>query len=199
MMNPTKTPTPRAKTKKKKRRSAHKRRRSQKPREALEVLVKRARERRVPRSAARQPIATAPSPDSVPAQGLHHGVDNRITLLVISLPRLLVRPTEPMEDLQLHAPVLRELDEYFRNAVDPNKIRIASFFETRKSCRAGPLGWLLRSIVVDKDSADPKMAGVIPIPIDGDHSEICKCKSRSDQAYGRVLAMIQAVTDGKSA
>ena len=34
----------------------------------------------VSRSAARKPVATASAPDSILAQGLHHGIDNGIAL-----------------------------------------------------------------------------------------------------------------------
>jgi hypothetical protein len=46
-------------------------------------------------------------------------------------------------------------------------------------------------LVVNQTSADPGIAGVIPIPMDYDHISICKPESKKSQIYRRVKRFIQ--------
>lgn len=48
-------------------------------------------------------------------------------------------------------------------------------------------------LVVPKESADPGLAGVVPVPIDRDHVSICKPQSRDDTVYLGVKRHIHRV------
>lgn len=63
------------------------------------------------------------------------------------------------------------------------------FFETQ-----GPLG----IEIVDAMSADPVLPNATPIPIEADHSEICKPKSRTDLIYRQIAAFVSSELDVKS-
>lgn len=94
-------------------------------------------------------------------------------------------PTVAVTDLTAHDPHLRGLNVWYRNNVQMMNVQSRVFYETRKT----------KSIlVVDPTSSDPGIAGVIPVPIDADHVEICKPVSRSDVVYARCKKLVsQAV------
>jgi hypothetical protein len=45
--------------------------------------------------------------------------------------------------------------------------------------------------IVTPDSSDPGFAGSRPVPIDADHTEICKPRDRSSEVYLHVCALIK--------
>ena len=49
--------------------------------------------------------------------------------------------------------------------------------------------------VVDEGSSDPGIAGARPIPVDADHSGICKPDSRQSLVYGQIRDLLQRVVD----
>ncbi len=93
-----------------------------------------------------------------------------IATFVEKLPAVLLRPSVSIDGLKAHDPALRSLNQWYR--ANAGKLGIATqvYFETQNI--AG-----LR--VVDEGSADPGMAGVVPIPMDADHITICKPSSKT--------------------
>jgi hypothetical protein len=83
-------------------------------------------------------------------------------------------------------PWLKLLNGQFRNLQAQRKFGVRVFFETKGVF----LGWKIlcflvgpRQLIVDRNSSDPGIVGVVPIPIDGDHFEIAKPKSRQELAH----------------
>ena len=57
-------------------------------------------------------------------------------------------------------------------------------------CEKRPIAGLL---VVNETTADPGIAGVIPIPVDEDHVSICKPASKDSQIYRRVKRLVEDI------
>jgi hypothetical protein len=81
--------------------------------------------------------------------------------------------TAAIRDLRAHSPYLRDLNNWFRNV---SGVQCQVYIETRKS---GPVR------VVNEESADPGINGVIPIPLDADHVNMCKLHSRDELLFIR--------------
>jgi 8-oxo-dGTP pyrophosphatase MutT (NUDIX family)/predicted alpha/beta hydrolase family esterase len=95
--------------------------------------------------------------------------------------------TVTLEDLRNHTPLLNDLAQWYRRAETP---RAHVLFETRKM----KLGFLSRWImVVDRNSADPGLGDTRPIPIDADHSEICKPESADARQFESTAAFLDEV------
>lgn len=88
--------------------------------------------------------------------------------------RLVLAPTVAVEDLEAHHPRLRELNVWYRNNFPGTGIKTKVFFETKKTSKL---------LIVDPTSSDPGIAGVVPIPVETDHIEICKPTSRASDVY----------------
>jgi WD40 repeat protein len=85
-----------------------------------------------------------------------------------------LRPTISVHELQAQQPQLRDLNIWYRDHVAELGIRNKVYFETQRT----------RGMrVVDAVTADPGIAGVMPIGIDADHAGICKPTSREDIVY----------------
>jgi hypothetical protein len=95
--------------------------------------------------------------------------------------RFVLRSTTAVADLEAHAPALRELNLWYRNASEKLGIASRVFWETQKT---GGIA------VVNATSADPGITGVTPIPIDADHINICKLRSRTDLQYQQCVRFI---------
>jgi WD40 repeat protein len=102
------------------------------------------------------------------------------------------RPTVAINDLSDADARLRELNIWFRNSVGKLALDVVVFYEKHK---VGP------ALVVDDASADPGIVGVMPIPVDANHIEICKPKSLDELVYLRVQKFIlrHCVPTGPSA
>jgi hypothetical protein len=94
---------------------------------------------------------------------------------------VVLRSNVAVRELQHHDPQLRDLNVWYRENVGRLALATQVFYEKQ------PLHGF---IVVDETSADPGIAGVIPMPIDADHASICKCRSRSDLVYRCVRKFI---------
>ncbi len=94
----------------------------------------------------------------------------------------ILRKNVSLQELEAHHPRLRELNKVYRERDGLRDIKIEVYFETEKT-----MGFL----VVDPTSADPSIAGVTPIPVDSNHINICKPKSRRDPVYRRVKRFIR--------
>jgi hypothetical protein len=91
------------------------------------------------------------------------------------------RPGTNIAELAANNPQLRKLNQWFRNNIDPGRIRLLVYCETLS----------MRGFrVVDEGSADPAMKGVTAIPLDFDHSDICKLDSK-DRRYQGVTEFVR--------
>lgn len=96
----------------------------------------------------------------------------------------LLRTTVSVDELEAHHPRLRELNTWFRNHPKTLQIKILVYCEKRK---------LKGLLVVDESSADPGIPGVVPVPMDDDHTTICKPKDRTAQIYRRAKRLVEEV------
>lgn len=92
-----------------------------------------------------------------------------------------LRANVTIEDLRAHDAHLRNLNLWFRNNVDALHVKSQVYFERH---RVGTI------LVVDETSADPGIQGVIPIPIDANHINICKPDSTGSLLYVRTTKFI---------
>lgn len=101
----------------------------------------------------------------------------------------LLRTTVSVEELEAHHPRLRELNTWYRGQVASLGIKTVVYCEKR------PVAGIL---VVNETTADPGIAGVVPIPVDEDHVSICKPASKDSQIYRRVKRLVEEVVTGLS-
>jgi len=94
---------------------------------------------------------------------------------------LVTRPTVTRDQLEAGAPVLMQLNEWYRDRAEELEVKTLSFFETK------PTKGL---IVVDRVSADPGIPKARVIGIDADHIMICKPKSKTEDVYQSVKKFI---------
>jgi hypothetical protein len=98
--------------------------------------------------------------------------------------------TMPIVDTLLrNQQIMSDLQQSFRSfaARHPDRIRITAYYETR------PTGWgMFRSLVVDRDSADPEVKGAeVKAAEATDHRSICKCAEKRGDVYDDVRRMIE--------
>lgn len=93
-------------------------------------------------------------------------------------------PSVTVQELKEHEPYLRDLNVWYRNAVNEGTPKIANvgFFEKRLTHGLS---------VVNATSADLGVPGEIPIPIDADHASICKPESKSVTLYKLVKRFVE--------
>jgi len=89
--------------------------------------------------------------------------------------------TISVSELTDNNPWLRDLDAWYRERVNKFEISTKAYYETLNT-----LGYR----VVDEGSADPKLEGVMPIPVDANHIDIARPKSRQDLIYKGVKKFI---------
>jgi CheY-like chemotaxis protein len=92
------------------------------------------------------------------------------------------RPAKITQDLKAHCPHLRELGTWYSQKARNLGIQTYAYFETKK---IGP------TLVVDPTSADPKVEGCIPIPVDGNHFTICTPATKESPLYIGVKKALQ--------
>jgi pimeloyl-ACP methyl ester carboxylesterase len=85
-------------------------------------------------------------------------------------------------DLQSDSAYLRELNGWYRERAPAEDIATLVFAETRAT-----KGFQ----VVEQASADPGIAGVLPIPVDADHLSIAKPSSRDELVYKRIKQFVE--------
>ncbi|MCX7177066.1 MAG: alpha/beta fold hydrolase [Proteobacteria bacterium] len=95
-----------------------------------------------------------------------------------------------LEELREDSSALRELNQWYRNNASRLGIRHQAYSETRA---------LKGFTIVDLSSADPGVPGLTPIPLDEDHSSICKPRDRSSLIYLRVRALVVHVSQVEAA
>jgi pimeloyl-ACP methyl ester carboxylesterase len=104
----------------------------------------------------------------------------------------LLRANVTIEDLRNNAPALRDLNNWYRNNAADLGIQTMVYRESR-AVRIGPISMM----IVDQASSDPGMHGVIPIPLDRDHIDICKLSSR-EHPYPQILEFIKICVERPS-
>jgi pimeloyl-ACP methyl ester carboxylesterase len=97
---------------------------------------------------------------------------------ICSMLSVMTRETVSMRELQANEPHLRELQIWYRNNVETLGVKTTVLYEKRDAIPG------VR--IVDEASADPGLSGVTPIPIDADHSGICKPDS-DDSLVSRIV------------
>jgi hypothetical protein len=106
---------------------------------------------------------------------------------------LALRTSPVMADLKAHTASLRGLSESFRRQVQRSNVRILCYYEAYKT-RAWRLRFLPLGIkVVEPGDADPGLADVTPVPLDGDHFQICKPKARDRAVCVDVAGLLREV------
>lgn len=96
--------------------------------------------------------------------------------------RLLVWPSNSVNDLVKNDANLRSLNIWYRNWSTPEKIKHLIFHETQGTT-AG--------MVVDPSSSDAGLASVTPVPIDANHISICKPLNRGALLYRLTLEFMK--------
>ena len=89
--------------------------------------------------------------------------------------------TVNVQELESHAPQLRELDEWYRQHVDHLSIQTKVYYETRPTQGV---------LIVDADSANPSIRDVMPISVEADHNTISKPNSKDQKVYKGVKNFI---------
>lgn len=97
-----------------------------------------------------------------------------------------LRLTKTVEELEASDPQLRNLNAWFRATPLLAKMSVAAY------CEMQPFHGIR---VVNEVSADPGIPGVEVIPVDEDHSTICKPDSRSKLIYARVKQFLEQCTE----
>ena len=95
-----------------------------------------------------------------------------------------LRPSTAIQELKHSAPELRSLQEWFKENLDPEKVRVAAFYEMRdyKNVR-----------VVAESSADPGIKGVTTVGLDDHHMDICKPTSKESLLHLGTSRLIKDV------
>ena len=98
--------------------------------------------------------------------------------------RRLSRTSSATNDMARDDPLLTELDDWYRTDSQGHGIRSWAFKETKDT-----IGFR----IVDADSADPRVTGVKPSLIDGDHIQIAKPKDSSYPLYVSIVGILREV------
>jgi len=88
--------------------------------------------------------------------------------------------------LQAGSAQLDELNASYKSAALKQQIETVAYYETFKTKAV---------LVVSKESANPGVSGVNPIPIDADHATICKPVNREAPIYISVLRKLRKFAD----
>ncbi|XP_056423075.1 protein SERAC1 isoform X2 [Hyla sarda] len=98
--------------------------------------------------------------------------------------RLLLFPSVEVKELSKDSPALKELNEEFLEFAKNKDIKVVSFAETLPT----RVGSMLRLHVVPAESADLGIGDIIPVEVN--HLNICKPKSKDSYIYQRTLQFI---------
>jgi pimeloyl-ACP methyl ester carboxylesterase len=97
--------------------------------------------------------------------------------------RIFVRPSAATPSLVRNDENLRDLNLWYRDWATASGIAHLILTETKPTRIFGK--------IVTPDSSDPGFAGSRPVPIDANHTEICKPRDRSSEVYLHVCALIR--------
>lgn len=113
--------------------------------------------------------------------------------------RLLLRTNPQVTNMVNDDAWLKLLNGQFRSLHVQRSFGVRVFFES-KGVLVGRriLGLAIgrRQLIVDRNSSDPGIAGVIPTAIEGDHIEIAKPKSRQALIHKALVEFLRGMTDG---
>jgi pimeloyl-ACP methyl ester carboxylesterase len=116
--------------------------------------------------------------------------------------RVVLRTNPQVTNMVSDDPWLKLLNGQFRNLQYIRNFRVRVFFETKGiflGRKIFGLSFGPRQLIVDCNSSDPCIAGVVPTGIDGDHIEIAKPKSRRELAHKALVEFLAGVTIAPSA
>ena len=95
------------------------------------------------------------------------------------------RSTVTLDELEIHHPALRNLNQWFQANCVKLGIAVEVLFEKEPT---------FGLMVVDETSANPGIAGVVPIAVDANHATICKPASKSSFVFGRAHLIVSRNT-----
>ena len=93
----------------------------------------------------------------------------------------LFRPSERIGDLNVENSNIDDLNRWFRDNIDYNMVECQAFYEIK-----GIGG----QIIVNRDSADPRLKGCIPIGINANHIDIAKPLTTLNPVYVSINDLI---------
>ena len=96
---------------------------------------------------------------------------------------------------------LKLLNGQFRNLQAQRGFGVRVFFETKGVFLGRKIFGLSigpRQLIVDRNSSDPGIAGVVPTGIEGDHIGIAKPKSRQELAHKALVDFLAGVSNAPS-
>ncbi len=110
--------------------------------------------------------------------------------------RLLLRTNAQVTNMVSNDAWLKLLNGQFRNLQVQRNFGVRVFFESKGvfiGRRIFGLAFGGRQLIVDRNSSDPGIAGVIPTAIDGDHIEIAKPKSRQALIHKALVEFLKGM------
>jgi hypothetical protein len=113
--------------------------------------------------------------------------------------RLLLRTNAQVTNMVSDDAWLKLLNGQFRSLQVQRRFGVRVFFEAKgvfigRRVLGLPFGG--RQLIVDRNSGDPGIAGVIPTAIDGDHIEIAKPKSRQALIHKALVDFLKGMVSG---
>ncbi|XP_069811069.1 protein SERAC1 [Dendropsophus ebraccatus] len=120
----------------------------------------------------------------------HHG--SRLAEYSVNA-RLLLFPSVEVKELSKDSPALKELNEEFLEFAKNKDFKVISFAETLPT----RVGSMLRLHVVPAESADLGIGEIIPVEVN--HLNICKPRSKDSFIYQRTLQFIIDALDAEQA
>lgn len=113
--------------------------------------------------------------------------------------RLLLRTNAQVTNMVSDDAWLKLLNGQFRYLQVQRSFSVRVFFESKGvfiGRRVFGLALGRRQLIVDRNSSDPGIAGVIPTAIDGDHIEIAKPKSREALIHKALVEFLKGMASG---
>lgn len=111
----------------------------------------------------------------------------------------LLRTNPQVTNMASDDPWLKLLNGQFRALYAQRSFRVRVFFESKGvliGCRIFGIAIGRRQLIVDRNSSDPGIAGVVPTAIDGDHIEIAKPKSRQKLIHKALIEFLSGIAAG---
>ncbi|MFY9478143.1 MAG: AAA family ATPase [Aquabacterium sp.] len=112
--------------------------------------------------------------------------------------RLVLRTNAQVINMVNDDPWLKLLNGQFRSLYTQRRFGIRVFAESRGVLvgrRLFGIEFGKRYLIVDRNSSDPGIAGVVPTAIEGDHIEIAKPASRQEFIHKALVEFLKGVTD----
>lgn len=123
----------------------------------------------------------------------HQG--SKLAVVADSL-RLLLRTNPQVTNMVSNDAWLKLLNGQFRALQEKRSFGVRVFFESKGvfiGRRILGISIGRRQLIVDRNSSDPGIAGVVPTAIDGDHIEIAKPKSRQELIHKALVEFLKGM------